>query len=171
MQCALGHSSSFFFAAMTDLLATRLMVAGTLRRLLQRLRAREAKERGRRVREDDVPRRLVGYPFGQPVDAIAIRDLIFVRNERPVARPDQLLHAARVEQCIDVTLHIATVPAALTIRRRELDPGVACAHGLQHFPETRARDAARGIRAAEMVDDHARAAVANPRKHAWEQRA
>ena len=72
-----------------------------------------------------------GTQSAQPVDAIAIRDLVLVRHERPIARPDELLRTARVEQRVDVALHIG---AALPIGRGELDPGVAGTHAVERLP-------------------------------------
>src|SRR5947207_3229941 len=83
----------------------------------------------------------------------------------PIVPPDELLRSARVEQRVDVAL---AVDAALPIRRGELDPCIAGAHAFQHALETGARGAARGIGAAEMIDDHIRSALANARKHGRE---
>src|SRR6266853_1956719 len=88
----------------------------------------EAKQLCGCVDENDASRRLVWYPVDQPLHAIAIRDFVLVRHERPIACPYELLRTATLEQRSDVATWIG---AALTIRRGELDPGVARAHAVE----------------------------------------
>src|SRR5690606_40996405 len=95
----------------------------------------EMEQLRRRVDEDDAPRVLVGDPVPQPAHTLRVADLVLVRDERPVARPDELPAGTRLEQRVDIALRIC---AAEAIRRRQLDPGIAFAHAAQHFPEARA---------------------------------
>src|ERR1700730_374875 len=131
-------------------------------------RAIEPEQVCRCIDENDAPRRLVWDPIDQPLHAIAIRDFVLVRHERPVARPYELLRTASLEQRIDVATWIG---AALTIRRGELDPGVARAHAVEDCLEAATGNTLHRIGTAEMIDHHFGATLANGRQDLREERA
>src|SRR5258708_15682685 len=127
----------------------------------------EADQLRGRLGQDHMKRVGIGYPPLQIVDATLVRHAVLVRHKRPVARPDELLRSGCVEQGIDVAL---TIDAALPVGRGEFYEGLADAHAFEHALESWAGYAARGIRAAEMIDDDARTAFANARQDVGEQR-
>src|SRR5215831_9191691 len=79
----------------------------------------EPEESGRRVDEDDPACRRIGDPAVQVLETPFVGHRLLMRDERPVARPYELFRSARLEQRIDIR---AAIRAALTVRRRKLDP-------------------------------------------------